>query len=135
MLLTLTGESQPFNGKAEVEIMLGSHTFKHEVLLADIQQDGILGIDFLKKCKCDPIISKGCLNVKCEKVSCYMKSDEKKTVCCRIALTENVVILPESEIVVNGRPIDLYDKDTVGLTEPFSKFVEKTGLLVAKILV
>ncbi|KAK3598269.1 hypothetical protein CHS0354_022586 [Potamilus streckersoni] len=102
MLLTVIGESQPFDGKAEVEIMLGTHTFTHEVLLADIQQDGILGIDFLRKHQCDPIISKAYLNVKGEKVPCYMKSDEKKMMCCRIASTENVEILPETEVVVNG---------------------------------
>lgn len=49
MLLTITGESKPFLGKAVVKICLGKCTFQHEVLFADITQDGILGIDFMMK--------------------------------------------------------------------------------------
>ena len=56
MLLTVTGESKPFKGKATVEINLGNVTFQHEVLFADITQDGILGIDFMMQNKCDLII-------------------------------------------------------------------------------
>ena len=64
MLLTVTGESKPFKGKAVVQIRLGKCTFQHEVLFADIIQDGILGIDFLIKNKCDLMISRSCLKVK-----------------------------------------------------------------------
>ena len=36
MLLTVTGESKPFKGKAVVQMQLGKCTFEHEVLFADI---------------------------------------------------------------------------------------------------
>ena len=49
MLLTVTGDSKPFEGKAVVQIRLGNCTFQHEFLFADITQDGILGIDFFDK--------------------------------------------------------------------------------------
>ena len=43
-LLTATGECSLFYGKAEVEISLGNQKLKHQILFADIRNDGILGI-------------------------------------------------------------------------------------------
>ena len=131
MLLTVTGESKPFKGKAVVQIRLGNCTFQHEVLFADITQDGILGIDFLMKNKCDLIISKSCLKVKGQEIPCYM-SIGSQPVCCRV---ETVKIPPESEVIVSGKPLDNLDRGRIGLLEPSRKFVENTSLLVAKVLV
>lgn len=41
-LVTATGESSPFLGKAKIEITLGSQKLLHDVLLADIKNDGIM---------------------------------------------------------------------------------------------
>lgn len=133
MLLTITGESKPFLGKAVVKICLGKCTFQHEVLFADITQDGILGIDFMMKNKCDLIISKSCLKVKGEEIPCYMSSSSHP-LCCRVALVENVSVPPESEIIVSGKPLDSFDRSNPGMVEPAMKFVQNTGLLVAKVL-
>ena len=46
-LVTATGESSPFLGKAEIEITLGGQKIMHDVLFADVKNDGILGIDFM----------------------------------------------------------------------------------------
>ena len=126
MLLTVTGESKPFKGKAVVQIRLGKCTFRHEVLFADITQDGILGIDFMIKNKCDLMISRSCLKVKGEEILCYMSNDIQP-VCCRVALVENVSIPDESEIIVVGKPLDSLDRGRLG--------VQNTGVLVAKVLV
>ena len=134
MLLTVTGESKPFKGKATVQINLGNCTFQHEVLFADITQDGILGIDFMMMNKCDLIISKSCLKVKGQEIPCYMSNGSQPS-CCRVALVENVSVPPESEIIVLGKPLDKLDRSRVGLIEPSLKFVENTGLMVAKVLV
>ncbi|MCG7876282.1 MAG: RNase H-like domain-containing protein [Candidatus Thiodiazotropha endolucinida] len=134
MLLTVTGESKPFQGKSVIEIKLGGHTFQHEVLFADITQDGILGIDFMIKNRCDLIISRSCLKVKGEEIPCYM-SNGVQPVCCRVALVENVSVPAESEIIVPGKPLDHLDRNRLGIVEPSMKFVENTGVLVAKVLV
>ena len=49
MLLTITGDSKPFEDRALVQIRLGKYIFQHEFLFADITQNGILGIDFMIK--------------------------------------------------------------------------------------
>ena len=109
MLLTITGESKPFLRKAVVKISLGKCTFQYEVLFADITQDGILGIDFMMKNKCDLIINKSCLKVKREEIPCYMSSSSHPP-CCRVVLVENVSVPPESEIIVSGKPLDSFDR-------------------------
>ena len=88
----------------------------------------------MKKNKCDLIISRSCLKVKGQEIPCYM-SNGSQPVCCRVALVETVKIPPESEVIVSGKPLDNLDRGRIGLVEPSRKFVENTGLLVAKVLV
>ena len=84
--------------------------------------------------KCDLIISKSCLKVKGQEIPCYM-SNGSQPVCCRVALVENVSVPPESETIVSGKPLDNLDRSRIGLVEPSMRFVENTGLIVAKVLV
>ena len=140
-LVTATGESIPSLGKAEIEISLGSQCLLHDVLFADIKNDGILGVDFLSKHKCDVFLSKDHMRLNGERISCFHSSKEAAlgtnsggaiSTCCRIAILEGVEIPPESEIVVKGRPLDLFDKNSVGTLEGTSQFVDRSGLLVAR---
>ncbi|MCG8048838.1 MAG: RNA-directed DNA polymerase, partial [Candidatus Thiodiazotropha taylori] len=133
-LLTVTGETKPFHGKAVVQISLGKCTFQHEVLFADITHDGIIGIDFMITNKCDLMISRSCLKVKGVEIPCYM-SNGTRPQCCRVALVENVSVPPESEVIVSGKPLDNLDRSRLGIVEPSNNFVQKTGVMVAKVLV
>ena len=47
-MLTVTGEVTPFQGKTELELGISKQKLKHIVLIADIENEGILGMDFLK---------------------------------------------------------------------------------------
>ena len=57
------------------------------------------------------------------------------TTCCRIGIFEGVEIPPKSEIVLKGRPLDLFNKNSVGILEGTIQFVDRSGLLVARALV
>ena len=46
-LVTVTGEVTPFHGKKVLEVEIGSQKIFHQMLIADIENDGILGMDFL----------------------------------------------------------------------------------------
>ena len=73
-LVTATGESSPFLGKAVVEITLGTQKLLHDVLFADVKNDGILGMDFLTKHHCDMFLSKNHLLLNGEKIACFRSS-------------------------------------------------------------
>ena len=52
-MMTATGNISPFVGKIQTNITLGKKTVNHEVLIADIKNDGILGMDFLQATNCN----------------------------------------------------------------------------------
>ena len=89
-LVTATGESSPFLGKAEVEITLGSQKLLHNVLFADVKNDGILGMNFLTKHRCDRFLSRNHLLLNGEKIVCFRSSTDAIPSCSRIAATETV---------------------------------------------
>ena len=92
--------------KAEVEMVLGNQKLSHEVLFADIKNDGILGIDFLSTHRSDVLLSKNYFLSNGEKIVCFRSCEDASAMCCRVAITERVQILPECEMIVKGRPID-----------------------------
>jgi hypothetical protein len=44
-LVTATGATSAFLGKLNIDMNLGNNEFNHEVLIGDIQNDGILGVN------------------------------------------------------------------------------------------
>ena len=93
-LVTATGDSSPFLDKAEVEITLGNQKLLHDVLFADINNDGILGMDFLTKHQCDMILSKNHLLLNGEKIVCFRSSVDAIPSHSRIAVIETVKVPP-----------------------------------------
>ncbi|MEW8546534.1 MAG: reverse transcriptase domain-containing protein [Candidatus Thiodiazotropha sp.] len=134
-LVTATGESSPFLGKTEIEITLGSQKLLHEVLIADVKNDGILGMDFLTKHSCDMFLSKNHLLLNGEKIACFRSSVEAIPTCSRIAIFETVEVPPECEMIVKGRALDRVDSSGTGILEATESFVGRSGLLIAKSLV
>ena len=133
-LVTATGESSPFVGEIKIEILLGTHKYQHNVLIADIHSEGILGMDFLVAHGCDLLLSKNILKVKGEIIQCFHYASNVKT-CCRIAIGETIHVPANSEIVTVGCLKDQIFKDSVGLVESTEKFVQKNGLLVARSII
>ena len=132
-LLTATGEASQFLGKADVEIKLDSDTFKHEILLSEIKDTAILGMDFLRLHGIDVLFSKGCLKVKSVTIPCFTRKGDIK--CTRISVVEMVHIPPENEMIIKGRAVSPISYDSVGIVESTEHFVENTGLLRAKAVV
>ena len=91
-LVTATGESSPFIGKAEVEITLGNQKLLHDFLFADVKNDGIIGMDFLTKHHCDMFLSKNHLLLNGEKIACFRSSVDAIPSCCRIAVTKTIEV-------------------------------------------
>ncbi|KAK6177716.1 hypothetical protein SNE40_015762 [Patella caerulea] len=134
-MVTATGELSPFHGKTHLKIKLGKRIVSQEVYITDIQNDGILGLDFLTNIGGDVILSKNCLNVKGEEIPCYFFSTEAEPKVCRLALAEDTVVPPETEIIVSGKFIDPVINMQKGIIEPLPGFTKKTGLLLAKCFV
>lgn len=62
-------------------------------------------------------------------------SNAYRNPCCRISVCEDVEILAESEMIIPCLPLVYLDHSKIGILEPTSQFIEKSGLLVAKSLI
>ena len=133
-LVSVTGESSPFLGKAEIEIMLGTQKLLHDVLVADVKNDGILGMKFLTKHRCDMFLSKNYMLLNGHKIACF-RSVNTLSATSRVAIAETVDVPPECEILLMGKPLDVVDRKGVGVVEATDSFIDRSGLLIAKALV
>ena len=129
-LITATGEIAPFYGKKIVDLKIDNYIFKHEILVADIQNDGILGVDFLSPNKIDVLLSKSCLKVRGKKIPCFHFDKKLKPTVCRVAVTEDIVVPPGSEIFCPGKIIDPIINIETGLVGSTANS-KKSGLMIA----
>ena len=88
-----------------MKLNIGGKPYEHNVLLADIQNEGILRIDFLKANQSKVMISKGYITIHGKKIPCFSLSDGNKNPCCRISVCEGVEIPPESEMIIPCLPL------------------------------
>ena len=102
-LITATGESANFYGKVNVNFRIGNRDFIHDVYIADIKTDGILGLDFLSKYECSIQLGQSSMQIGQEKVPCYGNSDLTTPMCCRVCIAEDVEVPPESENADRGQ--------------------------------
>ena len=134
-LLTVTGEITPFHGKTELVINIGSQTIPQKVLVVEIENDGILGMDFLTANRCEIMLTRKLMKLNGETIRCFANSHEAQPKCCRIALSKHVEIPPGSDMIVEDYAHGIIDKDSTGLLEVYLKFLQNKGLSVAKALV
>lgn len=136
-LVTATGESTPFHGQTNVTLSIGSKCYDHNVLIANISNDGILGLNFLVKHASNVNLAEETLNIGYEgkRVPCHRFVSNALSTCFKIAVTENIEIPSRSETIVPGTTVDGYLPGQFAFVEGAQKFVKRKGLLVAKSLV
>lgn len=136
-LVTATGESTPFHEQTNVTLSIGSKCYDHNVLIANISNDGILGLGFLVKHACNVNLAEETLNIgyEGERVPCHRFVSNALSTCFKIAVTKNIETPSRSETIVPGTTVDGYLPGQFAFIEGAQKFVERKGLLVAKSLV
>lgn len=85
---------------------LGNNELNHDVLIGDIQNDGILGVDFLTPNRCDILLSKSCLSFEGKKIPCFHFNKTMKPTVCRISVAQDIVVPPEAEVIIPGKLVD-----------------------------
>lgn len=97
-LLTATGQHIIVRGKKEVELKLGDRIYQHTVIVADIVDDCILGLDFMREHHCEIDVDRGVL--KCGSEEVFMEGAPSGKVYC----LKEIVLPCRSETIV---PISL----------------------------
>ena len=129
------GRSLPFKGKAILTLRLGRTVVEHEIWIADIGLEGILGMDYLQKMNCELISEQGEYRLTLPEGSVKCGQSSNGSVCCRVAVAETVTVPPGTEMLVPGMYVEPTGVTGPGVLEVAAKFLERSQLLVAKSLV
>ena len=127
-----SGSPIDVKGKTEVQIKVSKSSCYMGVIIADIDNEAILGLAFLAKNNCKIDIAQGNLTFQNETI----KLDHIGYIgCSRVIATELVQIPPRSEMIVKGSMTD----STLGdgrlcIIEPADSFLQRDTALVAKSL-
>ena len=96
-------------GDVEADLQLAGINVQHRFIVACIGNDAILGIDFLKNEHCVIDVTNNCLEWGGFVLPLW-ETDERQQ-CCRVTVTETVVIPPWTEMLIEG---SLEGDDSVG---------------------
>ena len=118
-------------GVVELPIKIGTAEINHKVLIADISDSAILGLDFLKQHSCQLHLDTEHIYIGNMKIPCQQRGST--TDISRITLSQDCVIPARSEIIVNGEVSDK-TSGSFCLVEGDKMFQEKYRLTIASTL-
>ena len=127
------GQKLEVEGQALLEITLGPMKVEHPVIIADIKQQAILGMDFMAKQECKLDLHHLVMKVQGKEVAMW-NEDKSNPQCCRISVPYDMVIPALHEKVISGRVIRKGNESNLNLIEGTNLFIERTGLFVARSL-
>ena len=133
---TVTGEKAPVLGKKMLQLAIGPLQVQHEMWVADITDECLLGTDFLEPHGCLVDFRDSKLLIGTEEVPFRKSCSTFAPSCCRIILKECIDVPPRSEAVVMGKVEGSLGPARWGLVEPkaaTSKAVD--GVLIGRTLV
>lgn len=100
---TATGEMTPIRNKGNLEIRIGATAVNHDVWVADIENECIIGLDFLSLNCCLVDVPGQCLRIGKDEVPLKRTYLESTPGCRKVLLAESCVIPPRSEALVPGK--------------------------------
>ena len=133
-LTSANGERIPVRGECPLKLSVGDTNITHNVVVADILNKFILGMDFMSQHKCDILISKEKMRINETEVP-YSKHENMDIPTCRVILDEELDIPPNSEFIAQGKVENPVFHGLVAIIEPTDKFIDKYELLIPKTLV
>ena len=127
-------------GKAELTLRMGPYEVTKEVIVADIEDEVLLGFDVLggnEKGPADILLSKNVIVFDCIEVPCFQVGKFERS--RKVVAAETTTIPAHSEglvqVYVERDEFDDYDMESSYLVEPVEKFKENYELVMASTLV
>lgn len=134
------GSKMTFLGTAVFEIQLGSVVLKKSLLIADIEDDALLGGDILQRDEGGPadiLLSEGHLTLRGRRIPLQQVVRSQSAAVRKVRAVDKDVIPPLSEKVVDVMIDDLSDggEESAMLVQSNPDFVERYGVVVGASLV
>ena len=118
-------------GKAEFQMKIGDFWFRHEVLVAGVTNDGLIGFEFLTEH--EMTLDFGRKQVKYRGETIKAQCQRIQNLVCRVAVKEGVLVPSGSRKIVEARTTRHLPAGT-WLIEPMRSLPEKHSLLLARTL-
>ena len=134
-VMTANDEPLTVYGKTKVSICIGRNTYQVPVVVAEMNSDGILGLDFMLSNDCILDIARLKMQMQTDVIQL---NKEGHFGCYRIAMAENINLPARTEMVVNCNvclPKGTTMPDGDGLIEPDEGFLSSERGLVGRVLV
>lgn len=136
------GSSKPFHGKGTFHLEVEGKHVQQEAWIADIELEGILGMDFVCQYGCQIISAPGGeLQLHIPDLKSMPTAETANATglnnyqCLRVALGETVLIPANSEMVAAAKVIGKSEEGGLAVLEPTMEFVQRSKLLVGRSLV
>ena len=104
-LRTVTGDSAPLQGCGKLEVGVGSVVVPHQMWVANITDECILGLDFLQKYNCQVFLKDGVLVMGNQQIPLTNSSPDLPR-CYRIIAKESCTVAPWTEAIVPGQIVN-----------------------------
>ncbi|CAB3976838.1 Hypothetical predicted protein [Paramuricea clavata] len=119
LLQTVTGETTPVQSRGKLAFQVGNLKVVHDVWIADVENECILGLDFLISNDCVVDVQESCLRIGPEEIRFKGMTATKKSVCRRVMVAETWLVPPKSEAIIpgmldgDGSPEEGWEKSTL----------------------
>lgn len=130
-LRTATGQAATVKGEISVTFNIGNTSFQHPVLVADIEDEVILGMDVMNSKGFKLDLQRSVLEINDEELVLHRRNEGV----VRIILAEDVILPERSEVILDGKFNTKVDHGSIFLVEPRSHDSEiGRGIAVGKCL-
>ena len=128
------GRSSSFLGRGKMTVGLGDRELIHTIWVAEIEPEGILGLDFLRQYDCQLVLKDGCYELQFVNPSEATHGQPVTPSCFRVSVENTAVVPPRSEALVAGKIVGQYTP-VLRLLEPTARLMEVNQLILARSLV
>ena len=121
-------------GQVQLDITLGPLKVEHTIIIANITQEAILGMDFMTEQECQLDLHNSMLRV--QGIEVNMRNDNHTVKqCCQLRLTNDVIIPARHEKLLTCSVRKRGNEANINIVEGSMLTQAKTGLLIARSLV
>ena len=133
-MLLADGRSLSFFGRGRFNVAVGGVEVEHEMWIAEVELDGIFGMDFITEHDFQLTLGQGRFDFLINGKTIFCQEGGNSPRCKRITVGTTTVIPPKSEALVPSKLIDSFG-DTLLVSQGQTWLTKKSQLLVARSLV
>jgi hypothetical protein len=100
LLRTVTGKTTPVQSHGKLAFQVGNLNVAHDVWIADIENECILGLDFLISNDCVVDVQESCLRIGRDEIRFKRMTATKKPVCRRVMVAETWLVPGVLEVII-----------------------------------